>query len=133
MSKINPFDYTNSITQTKKNLIRDSENPELAEKQYSPFLTNRGLSYFPDTVMYANDMNMLPDLDNLPQYEYLLNSIRKNKRFSKWAKSSKDAIVMQLSEYYGCSVQKAKEISTVLTTEQIDLILQKLQKGGNTK
>lgn len=133
MSKINPFDYTTSISQTKKNLIRDSENPELAEKQYSPFLTNRGLSYFPDTIMYANDMNLLPDLDNLLQYEYLLNSVRKNKRFSKWAKSSKDAIVMQLAEYYGCSVQKAKDISTVLTTEQIDLIIQKLQKGGNTK
>ena len=129
----NPFDYTNSISQTKKNLIRDTENPELAEKQYSPFLTNRGLSYFPDTIMYANDMNMHPDLDNLLQYEYLLNSVRKNKRFSKWAKASKDEIVMQLAEYYECSVQKAKDISTVLTTEQIDLILQKLQKGGNTK
>lgn len=62
-----------------------------------------------------------------------LNSLRKAKRYSKWAKTSKDEIVMQLSEYYGCSIQKAKEISTVLTTEQIDLILQKLQKGGNTK
>jgi hypothetical protein len=129
----NPFDYTSSITQTKKNLIRDSENPELAEKQYSPFLTNRGLSYFPDTIMHANDMNMLPDLDSLLQYEHLLNIVRKSKRYSKWAKASKDEIVMQLSEYYGCSVQKAKEISTVLTTEQIDLIIQKQQKGGNTK
>ena len=129
----NPFDYTTSISQTKKNLIRDTENPELAEKQYNPFLTNRGLSYFPDTIMYANDMNMRPDLDNLLQYEYLLNSVRKNKRFSKWAKASKDEIVMQLAEYYECSVQKARDISTVLTTEQVDLIIQKLQKGGNTK
>jgi hypothetical protein len=129
----NPFDYTNSITYTKKNLIRDTENPELAEKQYNAFLTNRGLSYFPDTIMYANDMNMRPELDGLLQYEYLLNSVRKSKRFSKWAKASKDEIVMQLAEYYGCSVQKAKDISTVLTTEQVDLILQKLQKGGNTK
>jgi hypothetical protein len=94
----NPFDYTNSITYTKKNLIRDTENPELAEKQYNAFLTNRGLSYFPDTIMYANDMNMRPELDGLLQYEYLLNSIRKNKRFSKWAKASKDEIVMQLAE-----------------------------------
>jgi hypothetical protein len=76
---------------------------------------------------------MRPELDGLLQYEYLLNSIRKNKRFSKWAKASKDEIVMQLAEYYGCSAQKAKDISTVLTTAQIDLILQKLQKGGNTK
>lgn len=133
MSKTNPFDYITSVSQTKKNLIRDSENAELAEKQYNAFLTNRGLSYFPDTIMYANDMNMHSHLDNLLQYEYLLNSLRKAKRYSKWAKTSKDEIVMQLSEYYGCSIQKAKEISTVLTTEQIDLILQKLQKGGNTK
>ncbi len=74
----NPFDYTNSITYTKKNLIRDTENPELAEKQYNAFLTNRGLSYFPDTIMYANDMNMRPELDSLLQYEYF------NSNFSKY-------------------------------------------------
>ena len=128
-----PFDYTNSISQTKKHMIHGSENPTLAEKQYSPFLTNRGLSYFPDTIMYVNDMNMNHGLDNLLQYDYLINSVRKAKRFSKWAKPKKDSIVMALSEYYQCSLAKAKDISTVLTTEQIDQIIEKLQKGGTTK
>ena len=129
----NPFDYTNSITQTKKNLIRDSENPELAEKQYSPFLTNRGLSYFPDTIMYANDMNMMPDLDHLLQYEYLLHSVRKNKRFSKWAKADKSDRLVNISQYYNCSLQKAKDISYVLTDEQYEKIKDMLSTGGTKR
>lgn len=126
----NPFDYTNSITYTKKNMIRDTENPELSEKQYNAFLTNRGLSYFPDTIMYANDMNMRPDLDSLLQYEYLFYSIRKGKRFSKWAKAEKHQKIVDLSEYYVCSLNKAKEISSLLTEEQYSEIKKKIDQGG---
>ena len=54
---MNPFDFINSVSHNKKDLITDSENPEFAEKLYQPFLVNRGLSYFPDTILYANEMN----------------------------------------------------------------------------
>lgn len=133
MSKTNPFDYITSVSQTKKNLIRDSENAELAEKQYNAFLTNRGLSYFPDTIMYANDMNMHSHLDNLLQYEYLFHSVRKGKRFSKWAKADKQQNIVDLSEYYGCSLNKAKEIANVLTEEQYLEIKKKLDQGGSKR
>ena len=53
-----PFDFINDINTGKKDLINGSDNPELAEKIYSPFLTNRSLSYFSDTVSLANEMNM---------------------------------------------------------------------------
>jgi len=126
----NPFDYINSINQTKKDIILGSENPELAEKQYNAFLVNRGLSYFADTILYSNEMNMLPGLPNLLQYEYLMASVRKGKRFSKWAKAEKHQRLMDISEYYGCSLVKASEISTVLTDGQYKDIQERLSHGG---
>ena len=66
-----PFDFVNSINITKKNLMRGSYNDELSEKAYIPFLTNRSLSYFTDTLLYANEMNRYSTLDNKLQYEYL--------------------------------------------------------------
>ena len=80
-----PFDFINSINFTKKNLMRNTDNDELAEKGYVPFITNKTLSYFTDTLLYSNEMNSLHHLDNKLQYEFFLNSIRKKKRFAKWA------------------------------------------------
>ena len=77
-----PFDYVNSINNTKKNLIED----ETSEKGYNPFLTNRALSYHVDSLLYANDMNMLSILDNKLQYDYYLHGLKKSKRYSKWHK-----------------------------------------------
>ena len=37
--------------------MRGSNNDTIAEKEYSSFLTNRALSYFSDTIGYANEMN----------------------------------------------------------------------------
>ena len=54
---MNPFDFVNDINFGKKDIMTDSNNPELAESTYNPFLTNRALSYFPDTIQFANMMN----------------------------------------------------------------------------
>ena len=40
-------------------------------------MVNRGLSYFPDTVIYANEMNRFHHLDGRLQYQFLINTIRK--------------------------------------------------------
>ena len=49
-AKTNPFDYITAINVSKKNLMRGSNNDKIAEKDYSPFLSNRSLSYFADTI-----------------------------------------------------------------------------------
>ena len=46
-----PFDYVNSINFTKKNLMKNTANDELALEGYAPFLTNKTLSYFTDTIL----------------------------------------------------------------------------------
>ena len=39
-----PFDFINSINFTKKNIMTNTENDELAESTYVPYITNRTLS-----------------------------------------------------------------------------------------
>ena len=118
-----PFDYVNSINFTKKNLMKNTANDELAEKDYVPFLTNKSLSYFTDTLLYANEMNRYHFLDKRLQYEFYLNSIRKKKRFAKWAKAEDNNDVMMVQEYYKFSPQKAKAALRVLSPKQLDICL----------
>lgn len=129
----NPFDYVNAINFTKKDLMTDTENDELAESGYAPFLTNRSLSYFPDTIMYANEMNKHHHLDNKLQFHYLINSIRPKKRFSKWAKKQEDNDLEAVKEYYGYNNAKGEAALSLLSPEQIQDIKRKLNKGGRTK
>ena len=128
---MNPFDYVNAINTTKQDLIRDSGNIALAEKDYSPFLTNRALSYFVDTILYANEMNRANHVDSILQNDYYLNSIRISKRFSKWAKPIESSDIESIQEYYKVNYNRALEISKVLTKEQIDHIKTRIIKGGN--
>ena len=117
-----PFDFVNSINITKKNLMRGSYNDELSEKAYIPFLTNRSLSYFTDTLLYPNEMNRYPTLDNKLQYEYLLNSIRTKKRFSKWFKKGDAKQLELIAKYLKVSLREAKEYQKVLTDNQKEQI-----------
>lgn len=126
----NPFVYADSVSYTKKNLMRGTANDELAEKGYKPYLTNRSLSYFQDSILYANEMNVRPHLEYKPQYEYLLNSLRKRKRYAKWKKQAPDATVEMIMEYFGYGRAKAEQALRVLTDEQLTMIEVALDKGG---
>lgn len=128
---MNPFDFVTNINGAKKDLIRSSDNPDLMEKSYKPFLVNRALSYFIDTIMYANEINQAKHLDFALQNDYYLNSIRSGKRFSKWAKPVENSNIESVQEYYKVSYMKALDIIKVLSKEQIDLIKTKIIKGGN--
>jgi hypothetical protein len=125
-----PFDFLKAINESKKDLMTDTENDTLAEKAYTAFIVNRGLSFFPDTILYANEMNRLHNLDNKPQFAYLLNSVRSRKRYSKWLKNELDEDIKIISEYYDYSYAKAKQVASLITPEQLKTIKQKLEKGG---
>ena len=126
----NPFDYVSSITYNKKDMMTGTENDELAESGYNPYLTNKSLSYFPDTLLYANEMNVLNHVDNKLQYSYLLNSIRPKKRFSKWVKKQEDIDIEAIKEYYKYSTAKAEAALSLLSPQQINEIKRRLNKGG---
>ena len=123
---MNPFDYLNSINNTKKDIMVD----DLAEKGYNSFMVNRGLSYFNDTVLMANEMNIHHTIDNRLQFDFLINIVRKKKRFSKWMKPETVSDVEVVKEYYGYSNEKARQALTLLTPENIDELKKKVYKGG---
>lgn len=122
-----PFDFVNAINYKKIDLMKDDEQ---AEKDYVPFIVNRTLSYFPDTIMYANEINQRIHLDNKLQFHYFLNSIRASKRFSKWVKKEGSADLEAVKEYYGYSNEKAEQALSLLSTDQLQIIKERLDKGG---
>lgn len=127
---MNPFDFITSISYSKQSLMHGTENDALAEKEYPAYLVNKGLSYFPDTILYANDMNRYASLDNKLQYYYLLNSIRAKKRFAKWAKKEDSNDLDAVKEYYGYSNEKASQALSLLSDQQLSMIKEQLEKGG---
>ena len=122
---MNPFSFVTAINDNKDIMVDD-----LAEKAYDPFMVNRSLSYFQDTVLSVNEMNINHHIDKRLQNDFLINMVRKRKRFSKWDKPNSNSDVEVVKEYYGYNNEKARNALTLLTSEQIDILRQKVYKGG---
>ena len=120
---MNPFELIKSISNTKKDILEN-------EKDYNAFMVNRGLSYFPDTVIYANEMNRFHHLDQRLQYHFLINTIRKRNRFSKWNKSIESENINIIKHYYGYSNEKARDVLPLLSNENLKTIRGRIQHGG---
>lgn len=125
--KLSPFDFLKSINDTKENLIhQDDENT----KYYNSFVINRSLSYFPDTIYFANEMNKFHQIDVDLQYNFYLNIIRKRKRFSKWEKTEDINNLNIIKSYFGYNDEKARQVIALLTEDQITTIKKKVSLGG---
>jgi len=120
--------YLTAINYSKEKLL-DTDDRDW-EKKYPPFIINKGLSYFSDTVMYANEMNRLHHATKHMQFSFYLNSIKSRKRFSKWLKSSKIKDLDVVKQHFGYSNKKAQEALSLMTKKQIDYIKERLYKGG---
>lgn len=106
------------------------EGEMYSKHSYPPFVVARCLSYFPDTLFAANEVNIRPIIDPKMHFDFLRFSVRPRKRFSKWLKREEDERVSALVEYYGFSSRKAREALTVLTEDQICEIVALMSKGG---
>jgi hypothetical protein len=122
-----PFDFSNDISHKKEHIMTD----DYLESLYVPFVVNRALSLFPDTLFHVNEMNLNSHLDNKLQYEYLYNSVRKKKRFEKWPWKKVEASDVDLiCDVYKYNRVKAREVLSVLTKEQISELKRQQEKGG---
>lgn len=124
-----PFDYIKAITTTKEKMIVD----DLTEKEYNPFIVNRGLSMGIDTVLQANEMNQRHHLGKKLQFDFLLNSVSKRKRFDKWQKADKSEDLDYVRAYYNYSYPKAVAALSVLSAKQLDEIKRKITNKGGVK
>lgn len=120
-----PFDFLNSINDTKTDIMTEDN-----QNAYVPFVINRSLSYFPDTVALANELNTRHHIDKKLQYHFLINIIRKRKRFSKWNKPDLVSDMEVVKQYYGYSNDKARQVLQLLSPEQIQELKKKVSKGG---
>ena len=121
-------DYLNAINHTKEKLM-DTEDEEW-ERKYSPFIVNKCLAPFPDTILLVNEINQYPNIDKKLQFDFLINSLRARKRFTPWVKAKKLDDIEYVKEFYGYNNEKAKVALTILNDDQIATIKQKLNKGG---
>ena len=139
--KLTPFTFINSINQGRKgeHLLKDCKadesleykDPESAERYYVPFIINRGLSYFKDTALFANEMNIKNQLPARMQYDFYRNIVTPKRRFSKWGKKAKTSDdINTIKELYNYSQEKAESVYKILTKEQIKELHKISQKGG---
>jgi len=121
-------DYLNAINHTKEKLM-DTEDEEW-ERKYPPFIVNKCLAPFQDTILLVNEINQYPSIDKKLQFDFFINSLRPRKRFTPWVKAKKLDDIEYVKEFYGYNNEKAKVALTILNDDQIATIKQKLNKGG---
>ena len=124
---MSPFDFVKEINHGKVNLM--DETPEL-EKEYTPFIINRALSFNYYTILCANEMNVQNHLDSKLQFDFFLNIIRPKKRYGKWLKRENNEVLESIKDYYKCSYAKAREYATLLDDSQLDIIKRRIDTGG---
>ena len=140
--KLSFFDFLNSINagQSSANLMEgclaesgEGASPDSPDRAYVPFMINRGLSYFNDTVMFANEMNRYASLPAKMQYDFYRHGIRPRKRFSKWGKRADDTPDVQLlMKHYECNAERAREILTFYPEEELTKLRKQYDRGGKS-
>lgn len=124
-TQVTPFSIINDLGRAKQMTFEE------AEKQFSPYLTNKSFGFYYDTIMYANEMNRSPHLPKSMQFEFYRTGVRPKSRFGGWKKAPKSPENMTLiMEYYKYSESKALAALAILTEEQIDIIRHKMNRGG---
>jgi hypothetical protein len=138
------FSFINSINEGRKgkNLLReckaDSSNepsdPSSPDKVYIPFIVNRGLSYFHDTILFVNEMNLRAHLPHRMQYDFLRDAVSPKKRFSKWAKKrSLGDDIKTIQKRYNYSRSKAEAVYSLFSEKELEKLRKLTDIGGIQK
>lgn len=93
MSKMSPFDVFKNVSNDTKELEDLSG--------HVPFIVNRLFGGFPDTLFYAQELNVRGGIPKDLQYHFLFNLVPKRKRYGKWTKKDEaDKAVEDLMEMF---------------------------------
>jgi hypothetical protein len=133
MSDVSPFDFVKSIQKSKKDMIAEADDPAVMTKAYSPWMVNKALSMYVDSILYANEMNRAHFLDNDMQYAYHLNSVRAMSRKHTWFSKTSDKDLKLVQEHYKVNSTRASEIVKIIGSAGIETIKKKNAMGGVVK
>jgi len=126
-------DYLNAINHTKVSMDKLDDDYEYVLKKYVPFIINKGMSYFPESIIQSNNMNFFCGIDKRMHFDYLQHSVRKRKRFSKWLKKNTSNDLQVIKDYFGYSNSKAYDVLDILTKDDINKMKGDLSIGGDTR
>lgn len=121
-------DILNSINYNKKPLFDEEQR---VDRLYPAFIVNRVMSFFNDTIFYANEMNCHWEMDKKMQFDFYRFGLRKKKRFSPWVKKQSDENIAIIKEVYGYNDAKAQEVLNILGPEGLKTLRMSLEKGGS--
>jgi hypothetical protein len=122
-----PFDFIKSFNDKTKYLLESAAD----EKDYVPFIINRGMSFTMDTVMFANAANKMAGLDKKMQHDFYYYGVPKGKRFVKWLKKDDRSDILQnIMDTYKCSINVASQYMKLLSEDHIKMIREKFEQGG---
>tara|TARA_Y100000034_G_scaffold43746_1_gene53499 strand:- start:310 stop:708 length:399 start_codon:yes stop_codon:yes gene_type:complete len=122
-------DYLKAINQNKQPLM-DDPTDLTAESDYVPFIVARCLSYFPDTLIMANEINRFPSVDKKMHFDFLLNIVRKGKRFSRWHKTVQPDDLQVVKDAFQFSNEKALQTLSILSPDDLNQLRYLTRKGG---
>ena len=114
-----PFSVINDI-----NAGKEVQNPE----KFDPWLAMTYYSLFPDTIYYAQMMNLNSNLEPSVQMQYYINTVRPLKRWRKWPKKSVSEDIKLLQEVFGYSENKAKTALAVISKSHMKELRTKYKK-----
>lgn len=99
------------------------------ESAYVPYVVNRCLSVHPDTLFAAFEMSRRPWLPKVAQFDYLMHTIRKKKRFGKVPKGEQDEDIELIMQAYQVSRPKAVQLRQVIG-DGMDRVRELVDTGG---
>lgn len=126
------FKFVEAVSKSKKDLIKDAEIPEDMEKEYNPYITNKAFSFYVDTILHANEMNAKHWVFKDAQFRYYLGGLRPRFRKTEWFKAKKDSDLDNIQQVFQCNRTVAKQYMKVLSKENLQIINNKVSKGGNS-
>tara|TARA_S200002703_G_scaffold2466_2_gene3872 strand:+ start:43667 stop:44032 length:366 start_codon:yes stop_codon:yes gene_type:complete len=113
-----------------KNISASKDTVNFEEDDYNTHVVNKSFSLFVDTVLYANEMNMRPDLSANKNYAFMFNSVRKRKRFSKWPKNKATKDEELVSKIYKYNQHKTKQVMKLLKEDDLQVLRDLYEEGG---
>jgi hypothetical protein len=123
---IGPFDLVNALTETKEPVHRESSHPKEVEKDYEDksFVVLRAMSYWPDTVFLANEMNLHHHLPGSIQMDYLMATVQKKVRpRKKWISRDKEVRIDAIRRAYGVNLPAALDMVDLIPEETLNRLV----------
>lgn len=100
------------------------------DKDYKPYVVNRMVAGYRDLVMFADELNVRPNIAKEDQLFLYNELIPKKKRRALWTNTKLSEDIKIVMEYYNISQEKADPYMKILSTEQIATLKERLNKGG---